>query len=81
MVGWNYPYSNNLHHIIEKFDLIPVTVLTSLNQSEKKMFLANDVVLSKQLDNIELLKSYGFNDIKIKAILKEVGEIDEIKDM
>jgi len=81
MVGWNYPYSNNLHNIIEKFDLIPVTVLTSLNQSEKKMFLANDIVLSKQLNNIELLKSYGFNDIKIKTILKEVGEIADIKDI
>ncbi len=81
MVGWNYPYSNNLHNIIEKFDLIPVTVLTSLNQSEKKMFLASDIVLSKQLNNIELLKSYGFNDIKIRAILKEVGEIAEIKDI
>ncbi|MEI6190793.1 MAG: restriction endonuclease [bacterium] len=79
MIGWNYPYKNNLHHIIEKFGLIPVTALTSLSQTEKKMFLANDIVLSKQLANAELLKSYGFNDLKIKTVMKEVGEIAEIK--
>jgi hypothetical protein len=79
MIGWNYPYNNNLHHIIEKLGLIPITVLTSLSQAEKKMFLANDIVLSKQLGNAELLKSYGFNDLKIKTVMKEVGEIAEIK--
>jgi hypothetical protein len=79
MIGWNYPRNNNLHYIIEKLRLIPITVLTSLSQAEKKMFLANNIVLSKQLSNADLLKSYGFNDLKIKTILKEVGEIAEIK--
>ena len=75
MVGWNYPYNNNLHNIIEKLNLIPVTVLTTLSQTEKKIFLANDIVLSKQLKSLDLLKSYGFDDIKIGEILREIEDL------
>ena len=75
MIGWNYPYNNNLHHIIEGLNLVPITVLTTLSQTEKKMFLANDIVLSKQLGDINLLKSYGFDDTKAKAVLTEVEDL------
>jgi len=75
MIGWNYPPENNLHHMIEKLNLVPVTVLTSLNQTEKKMFLANDIVLSKQLGDFGLLKSYGFSDEKAQAVVKEVYDL------
>lgn len=75
MIGWNYPGDNNLHHLIEKNNLVPVTVLTTLTQSEKKMFLANDIVLSKQLGDFGLLKSYGFDDIKARAVIREVYDL------
>ena len=38
MIGWNYPQNNNLHKMIESYNLMPVTILTTLNQAEKKMF-------------------------------------------
>jgi hypothetical protein len=72
MLGWNYPYKHNLHDMIIEFDLLPVTVLTTLSQSEKKMFLANNIVLSRQLGDFGLLKSYGFDDIKAQMVMKEV---------
>ncbi len=75
MVGWNYPSDNNLHHLIEKLNLMPLTVLTTLTQSEKKMFLANDIVLSKQLGDFGLLKSYGLDDVKAQSIVKEVYDL------
>lgn len=75
MVGWNYPQENNLHNLIENFNLIPLTALTTLTQTEKKMFLANNIVLSKQLGDYSLLKSHGINDIKAKAIIKEVYDL------
>ena len=76
MVGWNYPRDNNLHHMIEDFGLVPVTALTTLTQTEKKMFLANDIVLAKQLKNFDLLKSYGLADTRAKAIFREVEDLD-----
>ncbi len=75
MVGWNYPRDNNLHDLIENFNLIPLTALITLTQGEKKMFLANNIVLSKQLGDFGLLKSYGLNDTKAQSVIKEVYDL------
>lgn len=75
MIGWNYPAGSDLHQMIESLNLVPITVLTTLTQSDKKMFLANDIVLSKQLGDFGLLKSYGFDDIKAQAVVREVYEL------
>ena len=75
MIGWNYPQEKNLHHMIMELNLVPITVLTTITQAEKKMFLANDIVLSKQLGDYGLLKSYGFDDIKARLVIKEVYDL------
>lgn len=75
MIGWNYPHDNNLHQMIEKLNLMPVTVLTGLTQTDKKMFLANNIVLAKQLGDFGLLKSYGFDDVKARAVIREVYDL------
>lgn len=75
MIGWNYPHDNNLHNMIEGFNLVPVTVLTTLSQTEKKLLLANHIVLARQLNDQSLLSSYGFNETKIQSIIEEVSEL------
>jgi hypothetical protein len=75
MLGWNYPPENNLHQLIERLNLVPITVLTTLNQAEKKMFLANNIVLSKQLGDFKLLQSYGIDDLKARTIIREVYDL------
>ena len=75
MIGWNYPAENNLHHLIEKLNMVPITVLTSISLTEKKMFFANRIVLSKQLGDYGLLKSYGFDDKKAQLVVKEVYDL------
>jgi hypothetical protein len=77
MVGWNYPKDKNLHHMIEGLNLVPITALTSLTQVEKKMFLANEIVLSRQL-NLELIKSYGLDDTKARNVIKEIEDLSKI---
>jgi hypothetical protein len=77
LVGWNYPFGNNLHNMIERAELIPVTALTSINTTEKNMFLARGVVLSKSLLNEDLLKEVNFDDKKIKSIITEVNSLCE----
>ncbi|MFH0755537.1 MAG: restriction endonuclease [bacterium] len=76
-VGWNYPFDNNLHHMIEKHNLIPLTALTSLTIIEKKLFLSKGIILSKNLLDINLLKSFHFDEKKIKSILDEVMSLYE----
>jgi len=75
MVGWNYPFGNNLHNMIEKAELIPLTALTTINTAEKNMFLARGIVLSKSLLDESLLKELGFSDTKIKNITTEVNDL------
>jgi hypothetical protein len=77
MIGWNYPRENNLHNIIEGLNIIPITVLTTITQAEKKLFIANGLVLTKQLENIDLLKSYRFDDIKAQSILNEISGLSK----
>ena len=77
LVGWNYPYGNNLHNMIERAELIPITALTSINTIEKNMFLARGVVLSKTLLDENLLKEVNFDEKKIKSIITEVNSLCE----
>lgn len=72
MFGWNYPYNSNLHNMIEKEELIPLTALNSINTSEKNKFLAQGIVLSKSLLDEKILKDSGFDDLKIKKIKEEI---------
>lgn len=76
-VGWNYPYDNNLHDLIEKYELIPLTALTTISVLEKNVFLSKGIILSKNLLDVELLKSFNFDDKKIKSIQDEVKSLCE----
>jgi len=76
-IGWNYPYNNNLHNLIEKYELIPLTALTSLTTAEKGLFLLRGIILSKDLLDDNLLKEVRFDDKKIKSIKDEVQALCE----
>jgi hypothetical protein len=75
IVGWNYPYDRNLHHMIIENDLIPVTALTTITSAEKTLFISQGYVLSKQLLDENLLRQYHFDDHKINLIKTEVNDI------
>lgn len=72
-VGWNYPYNNNLHQMIEKYELIPLTALTAISTEEKNAFLAKGIVLSKSLLDANALKEFHFDDKKIASIQAEIN--------
>ncbi len=76
-VGWNYPYDNNLHDLIEKYELIPLTALTSITTSEKNLFLSRGIILSKSLLDDDMMKGYSFDENKIKSIKDEVNGLCE----
>jgi hypothetical protein len=76
-IGWNYPYNNNLHDMIERQELIPLTALTSISTIEKNMFISRGIILSKTLLDEGVLKGFNFDDKKIKAIQDEVQGLCE----
>ncbi|MBU6371032.1 MAG: restriction endonuclease [Patescibacteria group bacterium] len=75
LLGWNYPRDNNLHHIISRYELMPLTALTTLTMAEKSLLLAKGIVLSKALLDRNVLDDLHFDDKKIRSIQAEVNDL------
>ena len=74
-IGWNYPAKGNLHDELERYELIPVTALTSINSAEKGIIMSKGIILSKSLLKTSILEELGFDSKKIKAIQDEVNAL------
>ncbi len=76
LIGWNYPKQGNLQDLIVDSDLHPLTCLTSLSQSQKKLLLGRGIVLCKNIkEDSSILRSIGLNDEKSKKVLEEINEL------
>lgn len=76
MIGWNYPKDRGVEVLIEETGLHPVTCLTTLTDSEKRILLDNKIVLAQDLPNqIKILQSIGISGRKLMVVLKEVSEL------
>lgn len=78
LVSWDYPENNSLKHRINKSKLFPITSLTSLNKREKQAFLAQGIVLCKEIyEKPELLHKNGFSKMRIKKIHSDIIDLCE----
>ncbi|MEK7609550.1 MAG: ATP cone domain-containing protein [Patescibacteria group bacterium] len=79
LIGWNYPADNNLHTIIEKYRLHPITCATSLNHQQKKDLVGRNILTCSDLvRQPEILKLIGIRqDSDIQRILAEVSLLTE----
>jgi Holliday junction resolvase len=76
LIGWNYPKKGNLQDLIIDSGLHPLTCLTSISSSQKKMLLSRGVVLCKTIsEDASILKSLGFNEEKAKKVLSEIEKL------
>jgi hypothetical protein len=76
LLGWDYPNNRGILNLIEETGLHPLTALTKLKTSEKRMFLENNIVLCRSLkDGGALLRSYGIPEARVREILSEVNEL------
>src|SRR3989344_2684823 len=76
LIGWNYPEKGNLQDMIEKESLHPITCLTSLSSSEKKILLSSGVVLCSMLkENPQLLQQQLGQSFNTDSVLTEINEL------
>jgi hypothetical protein len=76
MIGWNYPDDDNLHDMIVRAKLHPLTCLVSLDGHAKKELLNNGVVLCKAIANDpNLLDSVGVFGEAAKKVLEEINSL------
>ena len=79
LLGWDYPVTNGLKDIIDRTGLFPVTCLTSLTKSDKKILLEMGIVLCREIvANPKLLKSLHISPAKQNAVLEETQKLCEL---
>jgi len=72
MIGWNHPAQGNMHDIIEKQGLHPITCLTSITRQEKNDLIAQKMLVCKDLiAHPEALHEAGIRDDRTAAIIEE----------
>jgi len=75
-IGWNYPAEEGLQDLIEKYQLHPVTCLTTLNRFHKRQLLDQGTVLCKDvLTDGDILKKIGLNGTQADKVLEEIRNI------
>ncbi|MBV9158979.1 MAG: restriction endonuclease [Candidatus Kaiserbacteria bacterium] len=75
LIGWDYPTTRGLQHLIEEAGVHPLTALTTLSESEKKRLLERRIVLCKQVTTPHLLKDNGVPSDKIQDIVDEASRL------
>ena len=76
MLSWDFPKNNNLHDRIQRAGVYPITVLQSLNTSQKETLIARDIILCADLlKNEQILRHLHLPKRKREALMNEVAEI------
>lgn len=73
VLSWDYPQGEGLRELIERSRLHPITMLTTLSQSQKMTLLDSHIVLCKEiLDHKELLDRLYLSKQDYEKVLLEV---------
>lgn len=76
VISWNYPEGESLRDMIEQSTLHPITILTTLNQSQKEKLLENHIVLCKDIrQNASVLDILPISKEERERTLAEVAFI------
>jgi len=72
MISWNYPHVGNLHELIEKNNLYPITCLTTITHQQKKDLISENIILCKEIvSNPAVLTHIGVKDDDSKRVIDE----------
>ncbi len=76
LIGWNYPRTANLHHIIDETGVHPITCLTTLSGGQKKQLLEQGVVLCENIRALKpVLTSLGLSEDEQLAVANESAQL------
>ncbi|MGE5540891.1 MAG: ATP cone domain-containing protein [Bacillota bacterium] len=76
LLGWSYPLEGSLYDRIIATGLYPVTALTMLKKTEKKLLIDQGVVTCDQIrENRDLLRALSIPPERVGAILAEANTL------
>jgi hypothetical protein len=72
LLGWNYPRDRGLEVVTEEAQLHPITMITSLNNAQKRALLKRDKVLCRDIKNDrETLLEAGVHKDNINKVMQQ----------
>lgn len=75
VVSWSYPQNDGLRDLVEKYRLYPITILSTLSQTQKQVLLENHIVLVNEiLRNNECLDLLDIQTDKKEKIIEEAKQ-------
>ena len=78
LVGWNYPAKDNLHDIIEKNALHPITCLSSISHQQKKDLIGRSIIVCADIPhNLDVLKEVGVKAEDMQRVVEEARMVAE----
>lgn len=79
VISWNQPENESLRDIVEKANLLPITILATLSENQKQILLNGHIVLCKDIfDAPDHLSILNLPEDKNKEVLKEVKYLFKI---
>lgn len=77
LLAWDYPVGNGLKELVESLKIYPITILHHLTMKLKQELMGEDIITCQQLlSKKEILQNIGLSSSKIKAIIKELEDIN-----
>lgn len=79
LLGWSYPYKNSLFDRIVASGLYPVTALTTLRKSEKRLMIEQNISTSELLkQRRDALRDIAVSPERIGAIMAEIETLQQL---
>lgn len=79
IIGWSYPEKNSLLDLIMKYDVYPITALTTLSGSQKQALIKKGIILCEDLErNQEAIMSLGLSKDHIAKVLQEATHLGKM---
>lgn len=78
LIGWSYPTEGNLYDRIVAAGIYPLTALTTLRRSEKRLLVDQGIVTSEQLlGKREVLQDLAISPERVGAIMAEIHALKD----
>ena len=73
IISWNYPQNECLRDMVEKINIAPITMLSTLSEAQKQRLLMNHIVLCKDVySNPNSVSELGLSEIQKSSLMNEV---------
>ena len=78
LLGWSYPHENSLYDRIVASGLYPITALTTLRKSEKRLLIDRNISTTELLrEHRQLLREINVAPERVGAIVAEIESLRE----